>query len=778
MSTHTKVVINDQMELDTATMTEASMKLLFPTTADVLEDKDQLWRVVHTCVLLIHIKTAKSNPPVVLPADCGIRTDVEGSLGVEFISVNLLRELFLNNVPLYESFMASIAKKGLRKELKDQIGMHVNNAQRHNKKVLLRRRSLVVDQFDDGTMIPASLMNLTGPRKQRASPVDKVCKAALRAFFIANKAEEWTKAVKKGKLKDLLSCAAFSHLNKTQLNRLFKMFVSEKTTRLQFGKKLLDATREMRSENSDFAKTIIFDILADWEYQYRNLHSGMHLMPSELRTFCLRCNIAHFKHLDGVADSLSATDKLRVESFRKLIVYCYIPMFEQLWGKFQTMEETTTNFMSGDATEIIANMTLDLEHQLRLAVSNPNSHLRKMFVGNTFVLDAVVNIDPALLYPEVKEYYPRDVHVEVFHYPPDWMYDAVHERKLDPLISMLLMSFSLLFYTYYKKNLVINDVRVLSKGGRPRNADSDSGVSAYISDPDESDSGEEDDDDVDDGDDGPAGKNNPNELQETLQGMMSARAGEGETTSSSKSASAVTTTAAAEGGGGGGGRKPSDMSSMTLDSGCFSSGMQEVLYRIAGASVYAAIGLLGGSTGQTDVHSIIIVELFALLTVSETEAKAQRLPDRRVSRIEYAPGVCTRPSEEVWQIVLNMEMDVIQPILDNKRLIALLNKELLRFLWDKIRLHPGAKTMRRLISEAVHNAREKQTALFVQVDDETLISNVNKKFFDFYCGASAVDCFKKILEHSQYDRLMDKIGFRMKVLIGLDASEKTSSSSK
>jgi hypothetical protein len=199
--------------------------------------------------------------------------------------------------------------------------------------------------------------------------------------------------------------------------------------------------------------------------------------------------------------------------------------------------------------------------------------------------------------------------------------------------------------------------------------------------------------------------------------------------------------------------------------------MQEVLYRIGGASIYACIGILGGSAGQTPLNDAIISELFSTLTVSETDAKDQRLPDKRVSRIEYKPGVCTRPNEEVWQVVLTLEMDIIQPVLDNRRLLALLNKELLHFVWDKVRTHAGFKTIRRLVSEAVENAKEKSPKLFGGQDTEEmdkLISSITKKFFDFYCGASVVDCFKKIVEHTQYDRLRDKIGFRMKVLVGLD----------
>ena len=148
MSTHVKVVINEELELNTATMTEASMKLHFPNETDVLEDPDQMWRVVHACISLLHSNTAKSDPVGILPANCVIRTDIEGSVGIEFISVNLLGVLFLGCVPLYESFMLRIAKKGLRGELKQQIDMHINNAQRQNKTVTIRRRSSIINRVD------------------------------------------------------------------------------------------------------------------------------------------------------------------------------------------------------------------------------------------------------------------------------------------------------------------------------------------------------------------------------------------------------------------------------------------------------------------------------------------------------------------------------------------------------------------------------------------------------------------------------------------------------
>ena len=782
MSTHVKVVINEQLELDTATMTVASMNLLFPNSQEdpVLDDTDQMWRVVSACVLRLHAETAKTDPASALPANCVIRTDVEGSLGIEFISVNLLGTLFLGNIPLYDRFMACIAKKGLRKELKEQIGLHINNAQRQSKQVMIRRMSLIVNMLDEGTSIPASLMKLTGPKKRRAAPADDICKNELRRYFIANEAEKWTTRVRNGKLNDLLSIPTFSHLNKAQLKRLYKMYESEKATRTQFGKKMSDATNEMRSENSDFSISVIYALLIDWEFQFRNLHRGIHFMPAELRSFCLRCSLAHSKHLDGLPDNLSLADKSRVESFRKLILFCHLPMLQQLWDKFKNMEETSANFMNGDPSEIIAKMTLDLEHQMRLAVSNPQSRLRQLFEGQTFVREAVVQIDPALLYPEVKHYSPPDVNVEFFHFPPDWMYAAVHEQKRDPLISMLLMSFTLLFYTYYKKCLIINDVRVLSRGGRPRDADvseDSKDVSEYLSDPEsESDDDDEDDDDTDASAATATAKRAGKGTAETASRTSSSSSSRAANNDMQQNASTITAAASTTTAALAGGRKPSDMSSMTLDSGRFSSGAQEVLYRIAGASVYAAICLLGGSAGQTPLHRLIIAELLALLTVSEAEAKQQRLPDRRVSRIEYKPGVCTRPSEEVWQVVLTMEMDFIQPILDNKRLIALLNKELLQFVWGKIQNHPGAKTMRRLIREAFHNAKEISPQLFSNLSEdaiETVISDINKKFFDFYCGASVVDCFKKILENTAYDRLREKIGFRMKVLVGIMDSNTT-----
>ena len=774
-----RLQIDDEHFLVVKDICENVLTQLIPSDDHISSfGSDCLWRIVEGCLLKAYMD---------------IPTVGDGAVVSPFVLVKLFSEFFHNNLALYTWFMNFVNKKGERQGLADNAKLVVSNGQRGNKTIQLVRRT-ALDMV--GSFIPEKLKGkpLHGSRK-KASPITEETVLHLKRVFRDYDASKWKRGQIRKNLTFIKGLDDFKHLSDNQLKTQFRKFVAESVLCRTVGASFRDATLQMALDGSYFLTNVVIPILVSVQKEMSSVNP-INGMPNKLNKFILRC-AAHESF------PLNPADIERVASFAFFIQKCFLVNCANLWNDFAIMQTITNNHMGGNPHLVIAKFTLNLDSKLRDTIPDRSSGLYKCFTENTFIKEAVVDELAGDLYPDIKEFEPTDESIDTFNWPMEFITKAVLGNNKLELIARLLQTFLLKLMEGYKRHLMINNVNALADetvfdvSGNYLVAES----SFY-------------NDEKLGTDDGGVFEDDTGACDLDTEGIGDIRTSSGLISSLSSDAigpAAVKQFSSLTG---------SIMLKTAASKHNITSLMQGILYKIGGAAVNATVGVLEGRVGMTGRSKQLIDALLGRLTISKEESEKLCLPVAAINSCDYRAGVLRRPSLELFECILTLEVEVVTPVLNNQRLLAVVLSDFLNYFLQLVKCRPVHSRVLAMIREAIAevpscaqtiprsagsghlssssssssssnsnrssssssgsgSSEGSETATKVATpgagvdDDESLAYELREKFFSYYCGASAADCVLKIVENKQYLKLKNKMSFRAQILNGIKESVNT-----
>lgn len=456
-------------------------------------------------------------------------------------------------------------------------------------------------------------------------------------------------------------------------------------------------------------------------------------------------------------------DMDRIDGFLGFIVEQILPLYANFWRIFKETEDGTRAPLHTQAHLFISALEVELRDSFRKSrlCSPTSSHLFLAFCQDTFIQDSVIlqaNLD---LFPGLR-LEPTDPNDKGFVWPPLYMRSAVLGDR-QPLHVLLYASFENVFFQLYRKCVACQGashqplLHDPSSKDNLEERDEDEGEAEEVIDAEEEEEiGKVVDEDV---------LHYVRTLKSLAETVGVEEAEDNLTDRSSLSS------------------RPSDESTMTTISDLtepddedvvkmsplatisvkayitpetISEHVASVLYYIVGSAIRAMLGLCHDVKDQ----NLLKIGLTRDFSSNSTEENSYSYVCDCREKGTLSEKLL-RPSMVVFEIILMLETEVVKPLMDNKKILALLGgKAFYRILMTSVMSSNSTRRFRELVTTIVPH---------LSTDN---IYDVVTKFFDYYMHSSVNDYMLKLEQDNSQGQETKKLSFRNKVLLRI-ATDKT-----
>lgn len=196
-----------------------------------------------------------------------------------------------------------------------------------------------------------------------------------------------------------------------------------------------------------------------------------------------------------------------------------------------------------------------------------------------------------------------------------------------------------------------------------------------------------------------------------------------------------------------------------------------VLYYVAGAALRASLGTVQAMCARlsvsSDIASSVSGALICCLSLRRADAEAAGLPVQLLSQRETGEGRMLYVSNALFNIVLQMESDVLKPCLASPFCACMLGNDFGVYLYGKLQTCGVHDILFKvcidsLVSEGVVGATSSEIPMNVAV---LLCESICNKYLTFFMKVVVCEYVKQIKTSTSYSKDVNKLAFRVQAML-------------
>jgi hypothetical protein len=493
-----------------------------------------------------------------------------------------------------------------------------------------------------------------------------------------------------------------------QILRCLANFTSEKLLRENHGKGLADATKRMMEKDNGFALQAVISALIDMG-NYASTDE-VNAIPTDLRDFIDRwknysiCKAAGLS-LTGI---LHSTDQVDMNSLVEFVRNAELPNYLAIWLEFSKVEFDTSEELRDDCKGRPDLFLSNIEELATLKRYNmnkdPNSPLFQFFYKFTCMRKFILETAP-------KDFYHSNSYRVEAQDP--FVSESVMAGNKIPLMILLRTSFEMSIYENYNKHLIAQAYLASVQGDSETSGNTDDFFTENELD------GEDKFLDLD------LDIQNDSEDEDDI----------------------------------------SNMKKRIEENSYVDTSILKILYYILGAAIRSALGILRTllkKLGYDDLLEEILQCITNALSITLDDSKHQNLPYHLIESRQTKIGALILPSCGIFKIIIDLEENLLKPLLGTTRAIASLGSDLITY----VKLRVEAEGFFFAVDKLLFHVLNKLQIIYL---DESTITNivetVRMKFFDYYLKAATKDMLKLVMKTLNINKAESRLSFRAHTLL-------------